>query len=58
MMTSHDMRDQIRTAVNASDGEYDIDAILTALQDTYGTTDINDIDPTAFWAVVGAHVKA
>jgi hypothetical protein len=57
-MTSNNMRDQIRTAVNASDGEYDVDAILADLQAAHGTVDIDSIDADAFWTVVLAYVEA
>lgn len=57
-MTSNNMRDQIRTAVNASDGDYDLDAILADLQDAHGTVNIDSIDAAAFWTVVLAHVEA
>jgi hypothetical protein len=57
MITSNDMRDQIQTATDASDGTYDIDAILADLQDAYGTVDIDTIDTDAFWTIVLAHVE-
>jgi hypothetical protein len=57
MITSNEMRDQIRTAVNASDGEYDIDGILAELQEQYGTVDVDSIESAAFWAIVGAYAE-
>lgn len=57
-MNSNEMRDQIKTATDASDGTYDIDAILADLQDAYGTCDIDSIDAGAFWTTVLAHAEA
>lgn len=58
MITSSEMRDQIRTATDASDGTYDIDAILADLQNAHGTVDIDAIAPEDFWTVVLAHAEA
>ncbi len=57
MITSTDMRNQIQTATDASEGAYDVDAILADLQDAYGTVDIDTIDAEDFWAIVGAHAE-
>ena len=58
MITYRSMRDQVQTATDASDGTYDVDAIVEALQDTYGTVDIDTIDAEDFWTVVAAHAEA
>lgn len=58
MMDSSDMRDQIKTATDASDGTYDVDAILADLQEQFGTVAVDTIDTDAFWTVVMAHAEA
>ena len=55
MMTDTEMRNQIKTATDASDGTYDVDAILADLQDQFGTVDIDTIPADDFWTVVLAH---
>lgn len=57
MFTSSDMRNQIQTATDASEGTYDVDAILADLQDAHGTVDVDTIDTDAFWAVVAARAE-
>lgn len=53
--TSRDLRDQIKTATDASDGDYDIDAIAEDIQGKYGTVDIDTIPTDEFWTIVGDH---
>lgn len=55
--TSSNLRDQIVTATDASDGEYDIDAITAAIIEKHGAVDIDTIDTDEFWAIVGQHAK-
>jgi hypothetical protein len=57
MTTSRDMRDQITTACDASEGQYDIDAILTDLQTAHGTVNIDAIPADDFWTTVLAHAE-
>jgi hypothetical protein len=56
--TSRDLRDQIVTATDASDGEYDVDAILADILEQYGAVDIDSLDSGEFWAIVGKHATA
>jgi hypothetical protein len=53
--TSRDLRHQITTATDASDGDYDVDAIVEDIQAKYGTVDIDAIPQDEFWAIVGDH---
>jgi hypothetical protein len=56
--TSSDLRDQIVTATDASDGEYDVDAIVNEIVAAHGAVDIETLDSDDFWAIVGKHVIA
>ena len=56
--TARELRDQVVTATNASDGEYDVDAITEEINQTYGAVDIDTIDSDEFWAIVGKHATA
>ncbi|PWG13877.1 hypothetical protein DF268_08370 [Streptomyces sp. V2] len=56
--TSRDLRDQIITATDASDGEYNIDAILDEIIEEHGAVDIDTLDTGEFWAIVGKHAVA
>ena len=56
--TSRDLRDQITTATDASDGEYDVDAIVVEIIANYGTVNIDTLDTDEFWAIVGKHATA
>ncbi|WP_060888081.1 hypothetical protein [Streptomyces caniscabiei] len=53
--TSRDLRDQIVTATDASDGEYDVDAITEEIIEQHGAVDIDTLDTDEFWAIVGKH---
>lgn len=56
--TASDLRDQIVRATDASDGEYDIDAITEEILKAHGAVDIDSIDTDEFWATVGKHATA
>lgn len=56
--TSRDLRDQVTRATDASDGEYDVDAIVEEVVEKYGAVDIETLDSGEFWAVVGKHATA
>lgn len=56
--TSRDLRDQIVTATDASDGEYDVDAIVEDIIEQHGAVDIDTLDTDDFWAIVGKHTTA
>jgi hypothetical protein len=55
--TASDLRRQVETATDASDGEYDVDAIIEAITERHGAVDIDTLDADEFWAVVGQHAK-
>lgn len=58
MFTARDLRDQIVTATNASDGEYDVDAITEEIIAKHGAVDVDTIDTDEFWAIVAEHATA
>lgn len=53
--TDRDLRDQILTATHASDGTYDVDAILAEIIEKHGAVDVEGIDTGEFWTIVGKH---
>jgi hypothetical protein len=53
--TARDLRDQIIRATDASDGDYDVDAITEDITAKYGAVDIDTIDTDDFWAIVAEH---
>lgn len=55
MFTSRDLRDQIVTATDASDGTYDVDAITEEIIEKHGAVDVDTIDTAEFWDIVGKH---
>lgn len=56
--TSSDLRDQVVTATDASDGEYDVNAIVAEIVEKHGAVDIDTLDTDEFWAIVGKHATA
>lgn len=56
--TSRDLRDQIVTATDASDGDYDVDAIVEEIVERHGAVDVDTFDTDEFWAIVGKHATA
>lgn len=56
--TSNDLRTQIVHATNASDGTYNVDAILEEILDKHGAVDIETLDTDEFWTIVGKHATA
>jgi hypothetical protein len=55
MITSNDVRAQVVIATNASDGEYDVDAITTEIIERHGPVDVDTLDSAEFWQIVGKH---
>ena len=53
--TSSDLRDQVVTATDASDGEYDVEAIVAEIIERHGAVPVDDIEPGEFWEIVGRH---
>lgn len=53
--TSTDLRRQVTTATDASDGEYDVDAIVDEIIERHGAVDIDTLDSGEFWDIVGKH---
>lgn len=49
------MLQQVTAATDASEGEYDVEAITDELIAQHGHVDIDDIDAGAFWGTVAAH---
>lgn len=58
MITYSDMYNQVQAAADASDGTYNVRAIVETLQSAYGTVSIDTIDADEFWAIVAAHAEA
>ena len=58
MITSTDVRAQVVIATDASDGEYDVDAITAEIIERHGPVDVNALDSEEFWTVVGKHATA
>jgi hypothetical protein len=56
--TDRDLRDQVRTATDASDGTYDVDAIVADIVERHGAVPVDDLDSDEFWGIVLQHVKA
>lgn len=56
--TSRDPTDQVTRATDASDGTYDVPAIVEAIIDRHGAVDIDTLDSDEFWSIVGAHATA
>jgi hypothetical protein len=55
MITYQDMLYQVQQATDASEGEYDNDAIVRHLIDSHGLVNVDAIDHDAFWSVVLLH---
>lgn len=53
--TSSDLRDQVTRATEASDGEYDVDAIVAEIIERHGAVPVDDIETGEFWEIVGRH---
>lgn len=53
--TSRDLRDQVTIATQASDGDYDVDAIVEAIIERHGAVDIDTLDSDEFWGIVMDH---
>lgn len=55
-MTAQDIRDHVIRATEASDGTYDVDAIVTEIGETYGyDADPEQIPGEEYWGIVGKH---
>lgn len=50
--TDRDIRDQVQQAVDASEGTYDVDAIVREIVQRHGLVSIDHIDHIEFWAIV------
>lgn len=55
-VTRQYLADQIVTATDNSDGEYNVDGIVQAIIDQYGYVDADSIDADAFWSLVLEHL--
>lgn len=56
--TARDLRDQVTTATDASDGTYDVDAIVTEIVERHGAVPVDSLEHDEFWALVARHVVA
>lgn len=50
--TSADLRDQVRTYTDASEGSYDVDAIVEEIVERHGAVPVDDIDADEFAEIV------
>jgi hypothetical protein len=55
MITATDITYQVRQATDASEGTYDVDAIVAEIVQTYGRVDVDTIDHDEFWTIVLRH---
>lgn len=55
IITRATMLEQVTAATDASEGEYDVEAITDALITQHGHADIDDIPADSFWATITAH---
>lgn len=53
-ITDQDMRNQVTTALAGSEGDYDIDGIVSEIQEHFGTVPIDDVPHEDFWTIVAA----
>lgn len=53
--TSRDLTDQVTRATAASDGTYDVPAIVEDIIERHGAVDIDTLDSDEFWTIVGNH---
>jgi hypothetical protein len=56
-MTDHDMREQVKAALDGREDAYDVEAIVSEIQETYGTTDIETLPGEHFWTLVERHER-
>lgn len=49
------MRRAVQLAIDAIDGDYDVDAITNLLIQRHGLVDVDSIDHDEFWALVADH---
>lgn len=54
-ITAADLTTQVERATDASDGTYDVPAIVADILDTHGAIDIDTLDHAEFWGIVAAH---
>jgi hypothetical protein len=53
--TSTDLTAQVRTATDASEGAYDVDAITAEIIERHGAVDVDTLDTDEFWTIVMNH---
>lgn len=53
--TSRDLRDQVVIATDASDGTYDVDAIVDEIVERHGAVPVDDLEHDEFWGIVAGH---
>lgn len=57
MFTDLDLTNQVKTTLAGELGEFDVEAIVSEIQATYGTVNIDVIEAGAYWAIVEKHAK-
>jgi hypothetical protein len=55
MITQNDKREQVLRTLDGRDGDYNVDGIVTVIQDIYGTVDIDTVPSQFYWTVVADH---
>lgn len=53
--TSRDLRDEVVRACDASDGTYDVDAIVAEILERYDARSVDSLPTEEFWEIVGSH---
>lgn len=53
--TARDLRDQVVTATDASDGTYDVESIVDDIIVKHGAVPVDSLDHDEFWAIVAKH---
>lgn len=54
-ITKSDMERQVRATLDGQADQFDVAGIVDEIHEVYGLTDIENVDPTAFWRFVQAH---
>jgi hypothetical protein len=57
VLTDLDLANQVKTTLAEDVAEYDVEAIVTEIQATYGTVDVDTIEGFAYWDIVEKHAK-
>ncbi|NEC08909.1 hypothetical protein [Streptomyces sp. SID7909] len=55
--TAEDMKDQLRSVLDATAGVYNIERIFKALIQRHGVQDLDEMNTHDFWTVVGQNIE-